>query len=71
MKREYQTRIFFHDEVPRLGAGLRTVTVRVGRKWVYLTDVMGRRARIYPWMLEQLTKPSRHVTSATRPRASS
>jgi len=29
-----RARIFFEDEAPRIGAGWRIVTVRIGRKWV-------------------------------------
>jgi hypothetical protein len=54
---DYRARIYFQDEVVALGCGWRTVTVREGRKWAYLTDAMGRRARITLDLLDQL-KPN-------------
>lgn len=55
---DYDIYIHFHDEVPTLGAGLRKVRVREGAKWAYLTDCMGRRARITLDLLDLLTRPT-------------
>jgi hypothetical protein len=38
--------IYFEDECPRLGSGMRLVWPKVGWKWVRLTDALGRKARI-------------------------
>jgi hypothetical protein len=48
-------RIYFEDECPRIGCGWRTVHIRKGRKWGYITDVAsGRRQRVKLRVLEQL-----------------
>jgi hypothetical protein len=40
-------RIYLEDEAPRIGAGWRTVDVKLGRKWAYLTETSsGVRARL-------------------------
>lgn len=40
-------RIYLEDECPRIGAGWRTVDVKIGRKWAYLTDTAnGTRSRL-------------------------
>jgi hypothetical protein len=54
MTEEYRVKIYFEDECPRIGSGWRTVTVREGRKWAYLTDCAGRRARVTLKLLDEL-----------------
>ena len=54
---DYQAWIFFQDEVPTFGCGRRLVTVREGEKYAYLTDAVGRRARITLDLLDTL-KPN-------------
>jgi|RhiMethySRZTD1v2_1073278.scaffolds.fasta_scaffold13987_7 hypothetical protein len=39
-----RVKIFFHDEAPRIGCGWRLVTVKIGRKWVWVRDAQGGRA---------------------------
>lgn len=39
-------RIHLHDEAPRIGSGLRIVTVVVGHKWVRIVDGIGNRAKL-------------------------
>jgi len=52
---EIRATIHLEDECPRLGSGLRIVTIKVGRKWAYLTDVAnGRRQKITLDTLEKL-----------------
>lgn len=50
----FKARIYFHDEAPRLGCGVRTVTIRIGRKWVRISDHMGRAVRFHRRVYEQL-----------------
>ena len=44
---ETKIRIYLEDEAPRIGSGWRTVSVKIGRKWTYITDTATkRRARL-------------------------
>lgn len=45
---EREVRIFFQDEAPRIGCGLRKVRVREGEKYAYLTDVASGRTQRLP-----------------------
>lgn len=56
---EHTVTIYFEDECPRIGAGWRTVTVKEGRKWAYLTTASGRRQKITLDLLDKLEHPKR------------
>lgn len=61
-EKKFSIRVFLHDEFPRLGCGMRFLTVHKGRKYIRLRDHMGRCVRIpitmiertYPWLADQL-----------------
>jgi hypothetical protein len=38
LKSETARRLYFDDDCPRLGSGMRYCDIKVGRKWVYITD---------------------------------
>jgi len=48
MAEQREIRIFFEDEAPRIGSGIRTVRVREGEKYAYLTDVASGRTQRLP-----------------------
>lgn len=50
----YEKRIYLQDECPRLGSGWRTLFVRKGRKWAYLSDRMGRKQRVTLKLLAEI-----------------
>lgn len=53
-------RIYFEDEAPRIGCGSRTVSVKIGRKWVYFTDtVNGNRQRLPKEQAESIIRSTR------------
>lgn len=58
---DYDTWIYFQDEVNAFRTGWRKMTVREGDKWAWLTDSAGRRARITLDLLDQLMKTERHI----------
>jgi hypothetical protein len=51
--------VYFEDEAPRLGAGLRIVRARVGWKWAHVTDAFGRKARIRRAVWDRITNAKR------------
>lgn len=51
--------VYFQDECPRLGAGWRMVLVKVGYKWVRLTDALGRRTKIKRGVWEHIVTSKR------------
>lgn len=43
----YRADIYFQDEAPRLGCGWRRCEVKIGRRWLRLTEcATGRRQRL-------------------------
>ena len=38
--------VHLQDELPRIGCGHRTVWAKVSRKWTYICDTMGNRAKL-------------------------
>lgn len=38
MRNRLVARIYFHDEAPRIGSGIRGCTILVGRKWVRVVE---------------------------------
>ena len=64
MSDEREIRIFFENEAPRIGCGLRKVRVKEGEKWAYLTDVASGRVQRMPIglfdQLEESQEASRH-----------
>jgi fibrillarin-like rRNA methylase len=54
---DYRAWIHFHDEVPAFASGRRLITIREGEKYAYLSDAMGRTARITLDLLDTL-KPN-------------
>jgi hypothetical protein len=54
-----RVRIYLEDEAPRIGCGWRTVDVKLGRKWAYLTEVSsGIRTRLPLGEAEQIIEGS-------------
>lgn len=43
---EVKYAVYLMDELPKIGCGYRTVYVKEGRKWVYVSDAHGRKQRI-------------------------
>jgi hypothetical protein len=48
------------DEIPRVGSGYRTVWAKVSRKWTYVCDSMGNRAKLPTIRFNQLTRSARY-----------
>jgi hypothetical protein len=58
MAKAFKAQIFLHDEAPRIGCGWRTVTVRLGPKWVRLKcTASGRTARLHRRVWDDSTIP--------------
>lgn len=57
-----KTTMFFHDETNRVGCGLRTMPVAVGRKWARIKLLSGRSIRIRIGTLEILkARAAKHI----------
>jgi len=61
-----EQRIYFMDEAPRIGCGYRDCTVKIGRRWVRITErATGKRARFslkeYALLTGEARQPLRRV----------
>jgi len=54
------TKLWLHlqDELPRIGSGHRIVWAKVSRKWTYVCDSMGNRAKLTTVRFNQLSSRS-------------
>jgi len=55
---DYQVRIYLEDECRTIGTGWRTLTVTETDDYTYVTDAVGRRAKMRSILLRELIKAS-------------
>jgi hypothetical protein len=64
---EYRTNLILEDECPRIGTGLRTVAIKEGSKWAYVTEVStGRRQRLTVDELDVIERKSERRLGASQ-----